>query len=216
MTQTEIAERTVLTREVQEELGILGETIHHTDRYLGFRMLPGNLFERRGYLYDKLDGTWDAGIVQRYLPHEEPQLIARADATQLAMLPGALRQVVSVARGSTAYCPHWLERARVLTAPWRLTRPMARPDAADTIISGAARHARDTRAVSFVFTGAGLVTAASNPPGSAWFYSVTPEGDWALHNGPLTRPITTAPVLQTEPPAPRRRPAAARQAARRR
>jgi hypothetical protein len=207
----------LLTRDVQEELGIVSETIGHYGRYSGFRMDPGNLFERRGYLYDKQDGTWDIAIIQRYLPDEQLQLVSRADARPLAGLPAALRQAVSVARGSTAYCPHWLERTRGATSPWCLTCPAVRPDASGIITSAAEQRARETGSVCFVHTGNGLVTAVNSAPGTGRFYSVTSDGDWSLHSGPLTCPLAAAPVLQADPPPPaRRRPAVARQTAGRR
>jgi hypothetical protein len=201
----------VLIPEIQEELGIVGETIRHFGGYLTFRMDPGNLFERRGYLYDKQDGTWDIGILQRYLPDEQPQLMSRADARPRAELPAALRQAVSVARGSTAYCPHWLERATVATSPWWLTCPTTSPDASATTTSAAAQQARETKTVYFVYTRTGLFTTVNSVPGSGRFYSVTPDGDWSLHSGAVTCPLGAAPVLQTEPPPARRRPVAARQ-----
>jgi hypothetical protein len=209
--------RMLLTGDVQEELGIIGETVSHFGSYFSFRMDPGNLFERRGYLYDKQDGTWDIGIIQRYLPDEQAQLISRADARPLAGVPAALRQAVSVARGSTAYAPHWLERARGTTSPGSFTCPMTRPDASGIITSTAAQQARETGTVYFVYAGTGMVTAVSTAPGSRRFHSVTSDGDWSLHSGALTRPLITAPVLQTEPPpAARQRPVAARQTAGRR
>jgi hypothetical protein len=209
--------RMLLTGDVQEELGIVGETVRHFGSYFSFRMDPGNLFERRGYLYDKHDGIWDIGIIQRYLPDEQSQLISRANARPLAGLPAALRQAVSVARGSTAYCPHWLERVRVATSPWWLTCPTTKPDASSIVTSAAAQRARETGTVYFVYAGTGLVTAVNSAPGSERFYSVTSDGDWSLHSGALTRPLITSPVLQTEPPpAARRRPVAARQTAGRR
>jgi hypothetical protein len=209
--------RMLLTGDVQEELGIIGETVSHFGSYFSFRMDPGNLFERRGYLYGKQDGTWDIGIIQRYLPEEQAQLTSRADARPLAGVPAALRQAVSVARGSTAYSPHWLERARGTTSPWCLTCPTTRPDASASITSAAAHQARETGTVYFVYAGAGLVTAVNSAPGSGRFYSVTSGGDWSVHSGALTRPLITAPVSQSvPPPATRRRPVAARQTAGRR
>jgi hypothetical protein len=204
----------VLIPEIQEELGIVRETIRHFGGYLAFRMDPGNLFERRGYLYDKQDGTWNVGIIQRYQPDEQPQLTSRADARRLTELPGALREAVSVARGSTAYCPHWLERATTATLPWLFTCPTSWPDASTIITSAAAQQAREAETVHFVYTGADLVAAVNSAPGSGRFYSVTPDGDWSLHSGALTCPLSTAPILQTEPPsATRRRPMAVRQTA---
>jgi hypothetical protein len=215
-TQLELASM-LLTRDVQEELGIIGETVSHFGSYFSFRMDPGNLFERRGYLYDKQDGTWDIGIIQRYLPDEQAQLISRADARPLAGVPAALRQAVSVARGSTAYSPHWLERARGTTSPWWLTCPTTRPDASGVITSAAAYQARETGTVYFVYATPGGVTTVNSAPGSGRFYSVTSDGDWSLHSGALTRPLITTPVFHTEPPPEaRRRPVAARQAAGRR
>jgi hypothetical protein len=180
-------------------------------------MDPGNLFERRGYIYGKQDGTWDIGIIQRYLPDEQPQLAARADAVPLPGLAAALRKVVSVARGSTAYCPHWLDRARVASSPWWLTCPATRPDASGIVTSAAAQQARQTGNVYYVGTGTGLVSAINSPPGNGRFYSVTPHGEWSLHSGALTRPLTDPPILQAEAaPTTRPRPVTTRQAAGRR
>jgi hypothetical protein len=206
-------ERIVLPRDVKEELGIVSETIRHYGGYLSFRMDPGNLFERRGYLYDKQDGTWDIGILQRYLPHEKIATAASADARPLAGLPAALRDSVALARGGNAYCPHWLERSRYETPPWRLVRPLASPAAAAIVNAGAERRARETEAVHFVYTGSGLVTAVNSASGSGRFYSVTPDGDWSLHHGARTLPLAAPPELGTDSPAVRRRPAAARQTA---
>jgi hypothetical protein len=207
-------ENTALPGDVQEELGIVRETIRQSGGHLTFRMDPGNLFERCGYLHGKQDGSWDIGIIQRYQPDEQPQLITRASARTLTELPAALRQAVSVARGSTAYCPHWLDRARAAASPWWLTCPVTRPDASGIITAAAAQQAGETGTVYFVYTGTGLITAINSPPGNGRFYSITPDSDWSLHSAGLTCPLSTAPVLPTgPPPATRRPPAAPRQTA---
>jgi hypothetical protein len=204
--EPEDIQSTALPGDIQAELGIAGETIRQSGGHLTFRMDPGNLFERRGYLHGNQDGTWNIGILQRYLPDEQPQPITRASARTLAELPAALRLAVTVARGSTAYCPHWLDQARVAASPWSLTCPVTRPDASGIITAAAAQQASETGTVHFVCTGTGLITAVNSPPGSGRFYSVTPDGDWSLHSGGQTCPLSTAPVLPTGPPPVAHRP----------
>ena len=211
--ETDDLESMVLTGAAQKELGIVSETIRCNGDCLSFRMDPGNLFERRGYLYDKQDGTWDLRIVQRYLPHELIATAARADARLVAALPAALQDAVSLARGSNAYCPHWLERSRPQTPPWRFARLLPDPAAATAVTEGVARRARETQTVHFVYAGSGLLTAVNSAPGSGRFYSVTPDGKWSLHHGARTRPLAASPELGTEPGTARRRSVVARQAA---
>jgi len=176
----------VLSTDLQAELGIVGATLRHDGQFLRFRLDPGNLFERSGLLRDNLDGSYNLGISQRYRPHETGICVSAATAS-IVDLPGRLRAAVEFARQRDAYLPHWLETRRRETPEW--SREFSVSQIRDATAAAAAR-ARESAAVIYVAAGQGRVTCANNPPGAGEFFSVTPGGDWSLHRGTATRPLT--------------------------
>ena len=198
----------ILTRAVQQELGIIGETIHRSGPCLFFRMDPGNLFERRGSVQDDLTGSYSVVITQRYQPDMPLVDASRSSIDSIAELPGALRAGLAFAAGSEAYVPHWLDRRTVQLPHWSRTYPAVQPGAAPIAAAITQEMAEDTGAVHYLSAAAGLIICSNNAPGCGRFFSATPDGYWSLHQAGRSRPLAEAPDSTALTMVPPRRQAA--------
>jgi hypothetical protein len=183
--------RTVLTRGTQSELGIAGRTIRVDGQSLRFRLDPGSLFERHGWLCAAAGGWCSTGISQRHGPDEPLAWAAGVTAPPDV----ALRIAVQDARGCAADLPHWLSTCQPGTGQWQwssawyFVRRAAAVDAMDTAVG----RARETGIVHFVFREPDRIICATSPPGNDRCFSVTPAGDWSMHWLRHTRPLDSAP-----------------------
>jgi hypothetical protein len=203
----------VLTPRLQAELGITTGTIWPQGQYLRFRLDPGHLFERRGSVCDHLGGSYTVVIAQRYQPSQPLADAVRATVPSAAELPGALRTALAFASGREGYTPHWLDRYTVQLPRWSHTYLAPQSGAAATMTID---MAESTGAVHYLYALSGQLTSTNNAPGIGRFFSVTPDGDWSMHQGAQTMPLATVPSAATLAVIPTRRPPApARSLARR-
>jgi hypothetical protein len=183
----------LLPGDLRTELCIARVTIADQHKLLRFRIDPGSAFERRGYLRT-LDGTrFLIGLSERYLPDDKPVHLCGSDGVPAADIPDQLRCLSG-----------WAYTYDADRQPWQDARPRREPTrmSYQKLITQATfmaeTRASIERVTHFLDGSPSGFRYGDNPPdpGSA-FFSVTPLGDWALHDSSASYPLAAAPDATT-------------------
>jgi hypothetical protein len=183
----------LLPGDLQTELCIARVMIADNHKLLRFRIDPGAAFERRGYLRT-IDGTrFLIGLSERYLPDDKPAHVCGSDGVPATDIPDQLRCLSAWAYASDAGREHWIFARPSREPAW--TRYQKLITQATFM---AETRAGIQRVTHFVDGSPGRYRYRDNPPdpGSA-FFSVTPLGDWSLHDDAATYPLAAAPNAST-------------------
>jgi hypothetical protein len=179
----------LLPRDLRGELCIASLTLGIGNRALGFRMDPGYSFERRGLvLLDR--GTFRIGIDDRYRPGDGLEHMAAGRGTREPQVPDELRRLAGDAWTLSTARPHWRDSLAGRTAKVLRTWPGIGSAAA----LEAAKTARDTAATCFLCWHGDRAECVTVPPHDCpGFLSVTPKGEWSVHTGTSTYPMSRPP-----------------------
>jgi hypothetical protein len=183
----------LLPGDLRTELCIARVTIADHHKLLRFRIDPGSAFERRGHLRT-LDGTrFLIGLSERYLPDDKPAHLCGSDGVPAADIPDQLRCLSGWAYTYDADRQHWQDASPRRESTWTSYQKLI-----TQATFMAETRASIQRVTHFVDGSPGRFRYRDNPPdpGSA-FFSVTPLGDWALHDGTATYPLAAAPDATT-------------------
>jgi hypothetical protein len=183
----------LLPGDLRTELCVARITIADNHKLLRFRIDPGSAFERRGYLRI-VDGTkFLIGLSERYVPDDKPAHVCGSDGVPAADIPDQLRCLSGWAYARDADREHWQDAMARREPGW--TRYQKLINQATFM---AETRAGVERVTHFVGSSPSGYRYGDNPPdpGSV-FFSVTPLGDWALHDGAVTYPLAAAPDATT-------------------
>jgi hypothetical protein len=182
----------LLPGELRLELCIVGVSVSEDGKALRFRLDPGRAYARHGYIRG-VDGGFTIGLLQRYLPGDNPDEITGVHGVVFRDVPDEVRAASARAYDLTRDRPHWRETCPEQTPEWTKRQPGLTP--ADTIRAAetAQERARDTYQASYVTVTPDGLICSNNPPSVKSFLSVTPPGPWSLHTGPHTYPIDGTP-----------------------
>jgi hypothetical protein len=179
----------LLPDDLRAELCIATVTIADSHRLLRFRIDPGNAFERHGYLRT-FDGTrFLIGIAERYLPSDKNTHVCGSDGIPASDIPGQLRTLSGWAYTWDTNREPWRFAYRRRIPAWSAQHKVI------TTATFAAGQCASQEHVTYYLCGRpGEYTYSNHPPGTATpFYSITPLGDWSLHDGTATYPMAAAP-----------------------
>lgn len=181
---------TMLPRDLRGELCLVGIALN--GRGVTFRMDPGRAFERRGAITGTGGGRYEIGIADRHLPGDPLADVAGTAAMRAADVPDELRRAASDAWTRAAAWPHWRDTLDG-TEP-ELLSEWPGPAASHYMSLVTERTAEDTTTVCFLYCGDGWTRCATAPPrDTVTLLSVTPQGEWSLHHGLDTYPLTGHP-----------------------
>jgi hypothetical protein len=183
----------LLPGDLRTELCIARITIADNHKLLRFRIDPGGAFERHGYLRT-IDGTkYLIGLSERYLPDDKPAHVCGSDGVPTTDIPDQLRTLSGWAYTHDADREHWQDARPCREPAWTSYQKLI-----TQATFMAETRAGIQRVTHFVDGPPGKYRYGDNPaePGSV-FFSVTPLGDWALHDGTATYPLAAAPDAST-------------------
>jgi hypothetical protein len=183
----------LLPGDLRSELCIPRITIADNHKLLRFRIDPGSAFQRHAYLRT-IDGTrYLIGLNERYLPDDKPAHVCGSDGVPAADIPDQLRALSGWAYAHDADREHWQDARPCREPSWASYQKLI-----TQATFMAETRAGIQRLTHFVDGRPGKYKYADNPPepGSV-FFSVTPLGDWALHDGTATYPLAAVPDAST-------------------
>ena len=175
---------------------------------LRFRLGPGRMFARHGFIRADGHRRFTVGIAQRHHPSAQLGWLVYAAGIVPDQIRDTIRELALNADDRVRDLRHWRSVTATAYGPdwtWPLTSPEAFKRAASTA-AGQATRTGEHRFLHGSGDGFGYFTG---PPDARTFWSVTPHGEWSLHTGQRTRPLSRSPA------ASRGRNRAARIAARR-
>jgi hypothetical protein len=179
----------LLPDDLRTELCIARVTIADNHKLLRFRIDPGSAFERRAYLRTVDNGRFLIGFGERYLPDDKLTHVCGSDGVPAADIPDQLRCLSAWAYASDAGRSHWQDALARREPGWTKYQKLI----TQATFMAETRASMD-RVTHFLDGSPGQYRYGNNPPepGTA-FFSVTPLGDWAHHDGTATYPLAAAP-----------------------
>ncbi|HXL87659.1 MAG TPA: hypothetical protein VN969_01535 [Streptosporangiaceae bacterium] len=183
----------LLPDDLRTELCIARITIADNHKLLKFRIDPGSAFERRAYLRAVDGARFLIGLSERYLPDDKLTHVCGSDGVPAADIPDQLCCLSAWAYASDADRDHWQDAFARREPTWTKYQKLI-----TQATFMAETRAGMERVTHFLDGSPGRYRYGNNPPGpETAFFSVTPLGDWAHHDGTATYPLAAAPEATT-------------------
>jgi hypothetical protein len=156
-----------------------------------FRLDPGHVFERIGRLHQYPTRALHLSVEQRYRPDDEMTRLGN-ETVSASSFTADLRKLVDYANWWESGA-HWRVTYNRQAPEWSFALPMTGDDAVREAWTRTAATARDRGIAHYMWRSSGELTCANNPPSSGVMFSVNPLGEWSLHRGRVTVPLSRPP-----------------------